>query len=441
MDITVLGLGHLGAVAAAGLAMAGHRVTGVDIDRGRVRALQAGNTPLYEPGLGAWLRCEIHSGNLKFSHRDDMTGPLGEVVLMALGTPPTDCGAADLTQVYDALHWLRTHDLEDRVLVMKSTVPPGTGRAVLKEIQGTGAHYVSNPEFLREGHALDDWRSPDRIVVGVEPGNGWALKGLERMYCGVEAPWVITDVTSAEMIKYASNAFLATRISFINEIASVCDRLGASVDAVSKGLAMDRRMGTRMQAGIGYGGSCFPKDVKALEHLALTEGVNLKLLKSVVQVNNRQRRLPLQSLVERFGEDLSSLTVGVLGLSFKPDTDDIREAASLDLIDSLVGQGAQVKAFDPRANEAAREVLSSPVTFADDPVSACHGANAVALMTEWRDIVGADWPAIAASMHQPKFLFDGRNALDAQAMAALGFHYTGIGRGGVATAGTRQLGW
>ena len=339
----MLGLGHLGSVAAAGLAMAGHRVTGVDIDQERVKSLQLGNTPLYEPGLGAWLKCELHSRNLRFVHRDDMAGPLGEVVLMALGTPPTACGAADLSQVYDALGWLRTHDLEDKVLVMKSTVPPGTGRAVLKELQGTGAYYVSNPEFLREGHALDDWRAPERVVVGVQPGNGWALEALEHMYEGVEAPWIISDVTSAEMIKYASNAFLATRISFINEIASVCDRMGASIDAVSKGLSMDGRMGSRMRAGIGYGGSCFPKDVRALDHLALTEGINLKLLKSVIQVNNRQRMLPLRALLEGFGEDLSSITVGVLGLSFKPDTDDIREAASLDLIKSLVNEASKFK--------------------------------------------------------------------------------------------------
>ena len=243
------------------------------------------NRPLYEPGLESWLRSELQSGNLRFSHRDDFTGPLGEIVVIATGTPITETGAADLSQVWDVLAWLKTFDLRDVVLVMKSTVPPGTGSKMLQDMEGTGAHYVSNPEFLSEGRALDDWQSPERIVIGVEPGDESAIEALERMYEGIGAPRIIADLASAEMIKYASNAFLATRISFINEIAAICDQVGASVDVVSEGLSLDSRMDSRMRAGIGYGGSCFPKDVSTLDHLALSGGLQPDLLRSVIHVN------------------------------------------------------------------------------------------------------------------------------------------------------------
>lgn len=429
LNITVVGLGHLGSVAAAGLATAGHSVTGVDIDRPRIDSLCSGTPPLYEPGLESWLRSGLKSGNLRFSHRDGFIGPLGEVVVITTGTPIAESGAADLSQVWDALTWLRTFDLRDVVLVMKSTVPPGTGSSILREIEGTGARYVSNPEFLREGRALKDWRSPQRIVIGVESGDELAIEAVTRMYVGADAPLVITDLATAEMIKYASNAFLATRISFINEIAAICDQVGASVDVVSQGLSLDSRMGSRMRAGIGYGGSCFPKDVSALDQLASSEGLQLHLLRSVIHVNNRQRSLPFRALRRRLGTHLSSSTVAVLGLSFKPGTDDIREAASLCLATALVNEGATVRAFDPQANDAARNVLPSEVIFAGNPVQACFGANAVVLLTEWEEIVEADWRSMAASMKAPKFLFDGRNALDGEAMLDLEFEYVGIGRG------------
>lgn len=428
MNITVVGLGHLGAVAAAGLARAGHRVTGVDIDRARINCLRSGKSPLYEPGLGPWLCSGLQSGNLRFSHRDDFTGSVGDIVVVATGTPIAETGEADLSQVRDAVSWLKTFDLRDVVLVMKSTVPPGTGSKTLQDLEGTGARYVSNPEFLREGRALDDWLSPERIVIGVEPGDESAIKAVGRMYESIDAPYITTDLASAEMIKYASNAFLATRISFINEIAAICDRVGACVDVVSEGLSTDSRMGSRMRAGIGYGGSCFPKDVSTLHHLAMSEGLQLDLLKSVIHINNRQRALPLETLRQRFGARLSSSTIAVLGLSFKPRTDDIREAASLDLVTTLVNDGTTVQAFDPRANEAARRVLPAAVMFAEDPVQACYGANGVVLLTEWADIVEADWESIASNMKAPKLLFDGRNALDAKTMLELGLEYIGIGR-------------
>ena len=430
MKITVIGLGHLGVVAAGGLALAGHQVTGVDVDTRTVQKLRSGQVPVYEPGLEDWVTTGIAGGNLRFFHRDEFAGPLGDVALVATGTPAAENGAADLGQVWSALAWVKEQDPRDLVLVMKSTVPPGTGLAVLEhEMAGTGVDYVANPEFLQEGRALEGWMFPERIILGVSEDSGRAIAAAKEMYSGITAPYLITDITSAEMVKYANNAFLATRISFINEIASVCDRVGASIDAVSNGLAMDPRTGTRVNAGIGYGGSCFPKDVQALDHLAAAGGIELDLLRSVIAVNNRQRLLPLTQLRARFPGAMDGLTVGVLGLAFKPGTNDVREAASLDVIDALVKDGAIIKAFDPQAVETARCLLPLSVQFVDRPEETAHGSQALALLTEWPEIVQADWDAMAASMRRPRFLFDGRNALYPGTMGRLGFEYVGVGRG------------
>ena len=254
--------------------------------------------------------------------------------------------------------WIKARKPRGLVVVMKSTVPPGVGQRLLQtDLRGTGIRYASNPEFLREGWAVADWDAPDRIVIGAEPGDDHAVAVVKGMHAGIDAPHLVTDVTSAEMVKYASNAFLATRISFINEIALLCERIGASIDAVSEGLAMDTRAGARIYAGVGYGGSCFPKDVRALDYLALTSGVSVDLLRSVINVNNRQRMLPLYTLRQHFNGALSGVRVGVLGLAFKPETDDVRDAPSLSLIRELVAEGVEVLAFDPQANETARRQL------------------------------------------------------------------------------------
>jgi UDPglucose 6-dehydrogenase len=326
---------------------------------------------------------------------------------------------------------------------MKSTVPPGVGQTILQQdLKGLGVNYVANPEFIREGRALEDWQLPDRIVVGTEPGDERSVEAVREMYSTVNAPYLLTDITSAEMIKYASNGFLATRISFINEIASLCDRVGASVDAVSKGIAMDARTGSQIHAGIGYGGSCLPKDIRVLNRIALENELDAPLLRSVVEVNDRQRLLPLEMLRRRFGETIAGLNVGVLGLAFKPGTNDVRDAPSLTLIKALVNDGAMVRAFDPQANESAKGLLPSTVEFADSPAAASHGAQALVLLTEWADIVNADWKTIAKGMRYPKFVFDGRNALDPAVMVHLGFEYTGVGRGDAGTLndGTRLAG-
>ena len=351
MKITVVGLGYVGAVAAAGLALAGHDVLAVDINRERVEALHRGNSWLYEPGLEGWVRSALQKGAIRFLHRDEVKEDLGDLALIAVGTPPSQVAAADLQQVMGAVSWIKSMYPQDLVIAMKSTVPPGAGVGIREqELAGTGIRYVANPEFLREGQAISDWESPDRIVIGAASNDVRSVETVTRMYAGIDAPIITTDITSAEMIKYASNAFLATRISFINEIAALCDSLGASIDDVSEGLAMDSRTGARIHAGVGYGGSCFPKDVRALDQIAQGSGANVNLLRSVINTNNRQRRLPLRALRQRFQGNLAGLRVGVLGLAFKPGTDDIRDAPAIDLIRSLAAEGASVRSVRPHGH-------------------------------------------------------------------------------------------
>ena len=437
LDITVIGLGYVGTVAAAGLASAGHHVLGVDVDPSRLLPLQQGRVSLHEPGLQQVVRAGVERGNLRFAHPDAVSGGLGDVAVVATGTPSTQSGAVDLRQVSSAVTWIKSAWIKSKepgrlVLVMKSTVPPGTGRKIIEgDLGGTGISYVSVPEFLREGLAIQDWTFPERVVIGSLPDDPDSLEIVKEMHSGIDAPFMFTDITSAEMIKYANNAFLATRISFINEIASLCDTVGASVDAVSEGLAMDPRTGARISAGVGYGGSCFPKDVRALDHLALNSGVSVELLRSVINVNNRQRLLPLYGLRRRFDGAVSGLHVAVLGLAFKPNTDDVRDAPSLDLIGALVDDGAQVRAYDLRANERARGRLPADVHLVPTPVEAADQAEAMVLLTEWDQIVDADWPDIARRMSPPRFVFDGRNMLDPAEMARFGFDYLGVGRNAV----------
>ena len=430
MKITVIGLGRLGTVAAAGLAAAGHDVTGLDVDEQRVKTLRDGRIPFYEPGLQECLASTGGRGNLHFLQSEEWEGCLGEIALVTAGTPTAAEGEPDLRQVRTALAWVRSQHPRNLVLVMKSTVPPGSGVGFLHEdLNGLDIDYVSNPEFLREGRAIQDWFYPDRIVLGTNRGSDKAVNSVREMYSGIESPFLVTDITSAEMVKYANNAFLATRISFINEMASLCDAVGASVDAVSDGLALDGRMGSRVFAGVGYGGSCLPKDIRALKHLASSFGLEPGLLSAVTLVNDRQRRLPLEKLNARFGGRLKGLRVGVLGVAFKPGTDDVREAASSELIRDLIESGAKVSAFDPQATASARKLFPPSVDFVEAAEDTATGAEALVLLTEWEEIVAANWAEISAKMRPPKFVFDGRNALDVALMLRLGFEYTGVGRG------------
>ncbi len=427
MKVTVIGLGYVGSVAAAGLASANHDVLGVDVDAERVESMNRGVAPVYEPGLSDIIHRTIKNGKLRIATTDEVDEPLGGVVIIATGTPMSDSGAADLSQVYSAIEWAKKRMSDGGVVVMKSTVPPGTGVRLRDSLKnGTTINYVSNPEFLREGQAVEDWCKPDRIVVGGD--DAVAVNKVSSLYDDMTAPIVKTDITSAEMIKYAANAFLAAKISFINEIAALCDRVGGTIDDVAQGISLDPRIGPSfLRPGVGYGGSCFPKDVRALDHLAMANGHSFELLRSVIAVNSRQRLLPLNVMRERFGR-LDGVKVGVMGLAFKPQTDDVRESPALELIAMLVGEGAQVRAYDPMAKVNARRFLPSVVELVDSPSECADGAEAVVLITEWPEIVNSNWEEIIDRMSAPYLLFDGRNALNMDQMNKLGFDYVGVGR-------------
>lgn len=424
-------MGRVGTVVAAGLAAAGHNVLGVDIDHFRVTALREGSTTYHEPGLSERITEAYRSGALQFRRLDDVGHDMGEVAVIAVDTPKDRELAPGLKQVRNAVSWVRSLKPQNLVIAMKSTVPPGTGLELIKaELLGTGIGYVANPEFLREGEAIRDWDSPERIVVGVTQDDHRSVEVVRKLYAGIDAPFLVTDVTSAEMVKYANNAFLSTRISFINEIASMCDLFGASIDAVSEGLAMDSRIGTKVYAGVGYGGSCLPRDVRALELLAREYGMESELLRAVVSVNNRQRLLPLRVVRERFNGNLAGLRIGVLGLAFKPGTDDTRDAPALELIRGLAADSAAVTVFDPQVSGHAEGRLPPSVRQVAGAEEAAEGAQALCLLTEWEEIVRADWEAVVGRMVQPRFVFDGRNALDPREMRRLGFEYVGVGRNG-----------
>ena len=329
------------------------------------------------------LKTTLKGGNIQFQHCDDVDKDLGEVALIAVGTPAGEGYAPELGQVLAAVRWVKERCNGNLVVVMKSTVPPGTGQRVLRrELRDTGIGYVANPEFLRAGHAVADWDYPDRIVIGTEFGDTRSLEVVRTLYRGIEAPVVATDVTTAEMIKYASNAFLATRISFINEMAALCDQVGASIDDLSEGLALDSRSGARIFAGVGYGGPCLPKDIGALEHLARQWGDGSDLLRDVISVNERQWQLPLCALRDRFGDELNGLKIAVLGLAFKPGTVDFTEAPAAKLTHALAAEGAHVTAYDPNLSGGGNAPLPIAMRVAPDVFTATDGTQAAVVMTK-----------------------------------------------------------
>jgi UDPglucose 6-dehydrogenase len=421
--IGVIGTGYVGLVTAAGFAELGSEVWCVDIDESKIERLRRGEVPIYEPGLEELLA--RHSSRLHFS--TDLSGALehAKLLFVAVGTPPTHSGDADLSAVHAVVDAIP--DSEDHALVMKSTVPCGTGAALKRAFgeQGkNGLGYVSCPEFLKEGSAVKDFLHPDRVVVGDD--GGWAGDAVVELYSPLDAPLVRTDIASAEMVKLASNAFLATKISFINEIANVCEETGADVVEVARGMGLDDRIGAKfLQAGIGFGGSCFPKDVDALKQLAGNSGYHFQLLTAVIEVNDLQKRRVIGKLQKHLG-GLVGKRVALLGLAFKPNTDDMREASSLVLSARLNADGALVSAYDPVAEEQARAVVKG-ITFADSPLEAVKGADAAVLVTEWSELVGLDWKQVAEAM-SGDLVVDGRNALDPEAVRAAGLNYEGIGR-------------
>jgi UDPglucose 6-dehydrogenase len=422
--IGVIGAGWVGLVTAACFADLDHDVILCDVEAARIEALESGEVPIYEPGLGELL--DRNRDRLRFTTSSAEVFEKARLAFVCVGTPPTYSGDADLSAVWQVVDQLP--DARDGLLlIMKSTVPPGTGERVRAWLDGRGLSqigYVSNPEFLAEGTAVANFMRPDRIVVGSfrsEEGDRVAM-----LYKELAAPIVHIDVTSAEMIKSASNAFLATKISFINEIANVCEKVGADVELVAAGMGLDRRIGPHfLRAGIGYGGSCFPKDVSALKQLAGNSGYHFQLLTSVIEVNELQKRRVIGKLRKHLGS-LRDRTVVLLGLAFKPDTNDIREASSLVLALRLLAEGAEVRAWDPVAIEAARPNLPG-VQFCYDLVEAVSEADAAVIVTEWNELQALPRPEVRTVMRRP-LIVDGRNFLDPEKVRRAGFAYEGIGR-------------
>jgi UDPglucose 6-dehydrogenase len=421
--IGVIGTGYVGLVTAAGFAEIGSDVYCIDIDEAKIEGLKQGRIPIWEPGLTELV--ERHRGRLHFS--TDLAEALehARLLFVAVGTPPTYSGDADLSAVHAVVAAMPPSDRH--ALVMKSTVPCGTGdhiKRAFREQGKEGFRYVSCPEFLKEGSAVKDFLHPDRVVIGDD--DDWAGDAVAELYSPLEAPLVRTDIKSAEMVKLASNAFLATKISFINEIANVCEETGADVVEVARGMGLDDRIGPKfLQAGIGFGGSCFPKDVSALKQLAGNSGYHFQLLNSVIEVNELQKRRVMSKLEKHLGT-LVGKQIGLLGLAFKPNTDDMREASSLVLSARLQAAGAKVRAYDPVAEEEAAKLLSG-VDLVGSAEAAIEGTDAVVLVTEWPEFRELDLAAMAASM-RGSLLVDGRNFLDPDAVTAAGLSYEGVGR-------------
>ncbi|HXV52796.1 MAG TPA: UDP-glucose/GDP-mannose dehydrogenase family protein [Solirubrobacterales bacterium] len=420
--IGVIGVGWVGLVTGACFAEIGHPVVAVDIDAGKIEALRSGAPlPIHEPGLPELV--ERNRERLTFTTEMDEVLAASRLLFCCVDTPPTYSGDADLSRVDAVVAALP--DGADHALVMKSTVPAGTGETIRRS--HPDLVYVSCPEFLKEGSAVSDFLEPDRVVVGADPGSEWAADAVAAAYEPLGGELVRTDLASAEMIKLASNAFLATKISFINEIANVCEGVGADVNEVARGMGLDGRIGPHfLQAGIGYGGSCFPKDVSALKMLAGNTGYHFQLLNSVIEVNELQKRRVISKLTKHLGS-LVGKRVALLGLAFKPNTDDMREASSLVLSARLQGEGATVVAYDPVAEGPAGAMLPS-VELSVSAAGALTGADAAILVTEWPEFAELDWEELAGLMSNP-LIVDGRNFLDPERLRGAGFSYEGIGRG------------
>lgn len=429
MNICVIGTGYVGLVTGAVFSDLGNEVVCVDADKSKVDMLNSGKMPIYEPGLEEMVHRSIEDSRITFT-TDIARGVRGsEIIFIAVGTPPGPNGEPDLTQVISVAKEIARNLNKYKVIVNKSTVPIGTGNLVREIIETNRKRdvdfdVVSNPEFLREGSAIHDTLNPDRIIIGA-PSQTVAMKLLE-LYAPLERPMLITDVTSAEMIKYASNAFLSLKISFINAMASLCEEVGGDVLQVSKGMGYDRRIGEHfLQAGLGFGGSCFGKDVKALIHKCNEQGCDAQMLQSVLDVNDNQ---PVR-FVNRVSSVLGGLKdrkIGILGLAFKPNTDDMRDAKSIDVIGKLLSDGAIVQAYDPIAMDNCRRIFPQ-IAYCENPYEAAAGASAILLITEWNEFRFLNFERIKELLERP-VIFDGRNMYDPQRMRRLGFEYHGIGR-------------
>lgn len=440
MKIAVVGTGYVGLVAGACLAETGNDVVCADIDAGKIGRLNAGEIPIYEPGLEPMVERNLREGRLSFTTDVAAATRGAEVVFIAVGTPPGEDGSADLQHVLSVAETVGRNmpaDGPEKIVITKSTVPVGTANKVREAIRrhtDRPFHVCSNPEFLKEGAAVQDFMKPDRVVVGVESEHARArLAELYGPFVRQGNPILFMDIASAEITKYAANAMLATRISFMNTIAHLCEAVGADVGLVRQGIGTDERIGPSfLYAGIGYGGSCFPKDVKALVHTLRETGVDPAILEGVEKVNARQKRVLLARVAEHYGEDLSGRTFAVWGLSFKPETDDMREAPSLDVVRGLVSRGARVRAHDPEARHEAERYFADllaegGLTLCGHNYDCLEGADALLVLTEWHSYRNPDFARIRASLREP-LVFDGRNLWDPARMVELGFEYVSIGR-------------
>ncbi len=441
MHIAVVGTGYVGLVSGAGMADFGMNVICIDKDVEKIRKLEDGEIPFYEPGLKELVQKNVAAGRLSFGTDLAEAVRRALVVFICVGTPPAPDGSADLSFIREVALSLAEVIDDYKVIVTKSTVPVGTNRWIKKLIdenkkKNVAIDIISNPEFLREGCAIEDFMRPDRVVIGGESAYAIAIiKDIYRPLYLAETPFVITDLETAEMIKYASNSFLATKISFINEMANLCERVGADVVTVAKAMGLDPRIGSRfLNPGPGFGGSCFPKDVQALCYLGRKNGYQLRILEAVLQVNQEQRQVTVAK-VERMCGDLQGKVVGVLGLAFKPNTSDVRESPALDIVEALVEKGAQVKAYDPVAEEEFQKTKPDlPVVYVKNAYEAAQGAHCLLILTEWNEFRYLDLEKIKGLMQEP-CLVDTRNIYEPERVRQIGFRYEGMGRGRVTSQG------
>jgi UDPglucose 6-dehydrogenase len=440
MKVAVIGTGYVGLVTGTCLAESGNDVVCVDNNAAKVETLNANKIPIYEPGLLELVLRNKEDGRLHFTTNLAEAVRAARLIFIAVGTPQSEAGDADLTAVFavadaigDALKSLPPGAPGSRVVVTKSTVPVGTNAKVAERLAAKGCSHVdvaSNPEFLKEGAAIDDFMKPDRVVVGVrKPEVAEALRELYQPFLRTERPFLVMTPESAEMTKYAANAMLATKISFINEMANLCDALNADINDVRKGIGHDQRIGFQfLFPGPGYGGSCFPKDIEAIIAMGRRRDLPLKLMQAVDEVNDAQKTVLFSKIQKHYGAELKGKTIAVWGLAFKPRTDDIREAPALTLIDSLLAAGASVRTHDPEAMENVKAIYGAKLHYADRPYGALEGADGLAIVTEWPEFRNPDFDLIKKLLKAP-VIFDGRNIYDERTMSASGFTYYGIGRG------------
>lgn len=439
MKLAVIGSGYVGLTSGACFADMGSSVICVDKDERKIQMLKAGEIPIYEPGLEAMVHRNVEAGRLSFTTNLKEAVEQALILFIAVGTPPDEDGSADLSHVLSAAEEIASYMDSYKVIVDKSTVPVGTADLVRKHVQkkleerGVSVDFsvVSNPEFLKEGAAIDDFMKPDRVVIGTDSEQ--AAQIMHKLYapfCRTHDRVIVMSIRSAEMTKYAANALLATKISFINEISRLCDAYGADVEEVRNGIGSDSRIGYKfIYPGVGYGGSCFPKDIKALIHMANQVGFNSRILKAVEDVNKDQKKMLIDKVKQHFGDDLSGKCFAVWGLAFKPQTDDMREAPSMVIINALTELGAKVQAYDPVAMHEAQRLLgdNTALSLCEDEYSTLKDCDAMLLITEWRQFRYPDFPRMKELMKTP-VIFDGRNQYDPQQVRELGFSYYGVGR-------------